>query len=162
MNRFIRLFAISSFTVFICGFSSVSVAHGAARWQDMDHSHLPCIAGSKNDCYSTTVPESDLGQFCTYGHPESNVFVAKKVGNLPLSPVWGLPEYDATMTTFGKPKKGDPSVGLPSKPNLPTPMVAGPECLTGNCVPKFCPCYNAVVLATWWAVCYKRTTGGKD
>jgi hypothetical protein len=164
MNRFMHFFAISSFTIFMCGFSSASSAHGADPWQDPDHLHLPCVSGTNNDCYSATVPISDLGQFCTYGHPESNVFVAAKIiPGLPLSPLHGLAVYLPNTTTYKKQMKGDPSFGLlPSKPNLPTPTVPDAGCLIGNCLPKFCPCYNATVLATWWAVCYKRTTGGKD
>lgn len=167
MKSFTHFFATLAFTIFMYSFSNVAAGHNGEVWQDSDHAHLPCFMGTNNDCYTATVPISDLGQFCTYGHAKSNVFVAKKVGTLPQMPLYGLPSYLLGQTTANKNRvmAGDPSFGLPTKPNLPTPTRAGIECTPWTpqlCTPKFCPCYNIVVLETWRAVCYNRPTGGKD
>jgi hypothetical protein len=120
------------------------------------------FADAQKDCFeyimATFDPGFDLSWYCTYGNPETNVFVAPGLGPTlgNLTGKYAIPcthGCTASMTTLDVPIPAPRPAGFPDifNPNgtLPTAQLGV----------FLCPCYNFYALLQWNMVCKNRYEG---
>lgn len=158
----------------------LSAVHSNAGAVDIEQ---PCMGSTaklaKQDCYNTVLIEKfptkpqevdDVFTFCTLGSRVANVYITPKRGTIRETTTLCAHNCTPQMTTYNKNVEGDtsPPSTLPHDKFRPTPTE--PDPLTCNpagcffapgacCVPKFCPCTNAVVAALWMDTCSFREKG---
>lgn len=146
---------------------------------------VPCyshtVPAAQVDCYMGPLPienPNNMGFFCWYGSPISNVYVYLGLPNptntitghaAALCPPTGCAAGTTTWLTQTPPNPE--ALPTPTRPNgtvvnlAYAPAVAAASLIGLGAVvaattpPFFCPCTNYAVEALWWQICPNRVPG---